>query len=99
MAESQIYSEFGSEVVWIKNEVRIHSLTLQSDFDPYVSYYLNDRLKILSSGPPAIARAAGFLPYGVFWLASAFQLHKQPSIRELTLGLVYEIISITLIDD
>jgi hypothetical protein len=96
---SRIYSEFSSEIVWIRRRVLQHSLTLPQIFDRSARYYLNQRLKILSNPEWKYPPVAQFLPYAVFWLSRAFDCPKPRSVRKIALSLVYDIVSVTLVDD
>jgi hypothetical protein len=99
MTDIPIYIDFVSDVVWLKNAIRRHALTLPPVFSDPLHYYLYDRLSILSSFVPKDSRFGRPTPYAVFWLAEAFHCSERTNIRKLALAVVYECLNVTITDD
>ena len=102
MSSSRIYSDFASDIAWIRDSVASDVLHLGRDLSAIATYYVTKRLKILPGGAgrvnvdPLLGRP---VPYAAFWFADAFKVGNSEFARQMGLCLVYNSLTTTLKDD
>jgi hypothetical protein len=100
--ESNIYSDFNSDVRWIKQTVRADLETLRPAMQGVAHYYLTNRIKVLDTTDHVCAThhlSPRPIPYLAFWYSHAFGLDDPQVRRLLGLCLVYACLSSTPRDD
>ena len=101
-SESNIYTDFDSDVRWIKQTVRTDLETLRPATQGVAHYYLTERIKVLDTTDHGYAThplSPRPIPYLAFWFAHAFGLEDPQVRRLLGLCLVYACLSSTPRDD
>ena len=101
-SESNIYTDFNSDVRWIKQTVRADLETLRPATQGVAHYYLTERIRVLDTTDHRCAThplSPRPIPYLAFWFAHAFGLEDPHVRRLLGLCLVYACLSSTPRDD
>jgi hypothetical protein len=102
LSESSLYTDFASDVRWIKQSIRADSETLPPAMQAGAHYYLTERIKVLHTRDYVVAThplSPRPIPYFAFWFAHAFGLQDAQVRRLLGLSLVYVCLSSSPHDD
>ncbi len=102
MSISRIYTDYSSEIRWIRGTVLKEVRELPAPVQEIAEYYLKRRLTIVFDAKyPTISDPlfGSPDPYAVFWFADAFGLNDEETVRRVALGMIYATLSITLKDD
>jgi hypothetical protein len=100
-SDQSLYSEFDSDIKWIRERVRMDCRKLPAGVKDAAHYYLSKRVKVLRDGEfvhphPLSPRP---IPYLAFWFARDFGLDDVQARRLLGLSLVYVCLSASPSDD
>lgn len=99
---SCLYTDFTSDIHWIKDSIRDDLSTLPVSMHGVSRYYVSDRVKVLpddSSLYPSDPLSPSPIPYLAFWFAHDFGIEDVQVRRLLGLGLVYVCLSSSPRDD
>ena len=102
MQSSRIYSDFSTEIAWIRQEVSRDVQSLNPSIRPLARFYTEERLKVLRSrnnAGVAEQRTATPIPYLAFWFADALGLADTRLRRLSGYSLACSSIAATLRDD
>jgi hypothetical protein len=101
MSGSSIYSDFASDVAWIRNWIASDVSSLPRNRRAAGIYFTKERLKILKgANQQAVSPSVGRpVPYAAFWFADAFSLRRSDFVRQMALCMVYNSLTTTIKDD
>ncbi len=102
MVGSEIYSDFSSNILWIREQVREDIKNLPPRLRQMGKLIASERLFIVPDGvhvPLIDSKLGRPVPYCLFWFADALGSSDESKVNSLALAMVYSVMSITLRDD